>query len=130
MGRRGFRKGKRKMEYKILNVEELKELGKDCGGFLTKSERKAEFDRWQYRDNSYNWDWQNAYCYLMEIRGREDGLTLVWLAENSNTDPRCADYAEENCVVFREWGDFAEFIGELLSRQEDEEEEDEKAVAY
>lgn len=94
-----------KNELKNMTTAELKKKARYCGGLtLTLWRGDQFFDEWDSY-NSSNWD-----CPIyFEVRERE-GIAFIWLAVNSKGDPKYADYAEENCVMFRNTRDFYDFL--------------------
>lgn len=103
------------LEIEKMTTEEVKNKAGYCGGLLCTADRfNTFFDEWEW-DNSYNWD-----CPIYwEVRSKGE-VTFIWIAESSKCDPRGADYADENCVMFLNANDYFEFADEL--RPDDEEE--------
>lgn len=102
-------------EIEKMTTEEVKNKARYCGGLLCTVDRfDTFFDEWEC-DNSFNWD-----CPIYWNVRRKGEVTFIWIAENSNCDPRGANYADENCVMFLNMDDYFEFAGEF--RPDDEEE--------
>ncbi len=82
---------------------------------------EEKFDSMQ-SDNSYNW--YDANYPLFEVRkDNKTNVCFIWYKENQNTDPRCGDYLDENCLIFLEYEDFLDFCCEVRTELKDEDDE-------
>lgn len=99
-------------------MKEIFDIAKQHNGIRATIDRfEDRFDN-MLHDNSYNWC--DVYQYpLFEIRQDKDTkATFIWIKENQNTDPRCGDYLDENCIIFIDVEDFYDFCEEIKTEGE------------
>lgn len=94
-----------------MKNDEIYAIAKANGGIRATVDRFDDFfDDWKC-DNSFNWCDSKIYP-LFEIR-QNATQTFIWIKENQDTDPRCGDYLDENCIIFANSEDFYDFVAEV-----------------
>lgn len=101
-----------------MTNDEIYAIARRCGGIRATVDRLDDFfDDWKW-DNSYNWCDKTTYP-LFEVR-QNATQTFIWIKENQNTDPRCNDYLDENCIIFHNNDDFYDFVAQVGTEEDEE----------
>lgn len=101
-----------------MTNDEIYEIAKKCGGVRATVDRFDDFfEDWKC-DNSFNWCDTTTYP-LFEVR-QNATQTFIWIKENQNTDPRCNDYLDENCIIFGNNEDFYDFVSQVGTEEDEE----------
>lgn len=102
-----------KTRSKKMTLQEIFNTAKQNNGIRATVNRFSDAFENMSCDNSYNWI-DNKTFPLFEIRqDKNTKTTFVWIKENQNTDPRCNDYLDENCIIFLDYEDFYNFVEEI-----------------
>ena len=96
-----------------MTNQEIFNIAKQNNGIRATVDRFSDaFDN-MFHDNSYNWN-DDKQCPIFEMRQDKNTKTFfIWIKENQNTDPRCNDYLDENCIIFLDYEDFYNFLDEV-----------------